>query len=216
MTLILPWSQLAAATDAEGLTDCVSLYARHHGYPPGEDTPLRDWCFPRFAPRLVWATRCIGPAGPRIAVAVAAKAARRVLPVFEATYPGDARPRTALDLVDRWLDGASVRRELVAVRVRRPVAERIADILLRPHTARAVRVAHAVAEVASAVLGAKDGAFAADHADRAAGVVLAVIDPNGDLIRSRELERDAQWADFMAAMRRAESEPRGYPASART
>ena len=66
------------------------------------------------------------------------------------------------------------------------------------------------------MLGAKDGAFASDHADRAAGVVLAVIDPNGDLIRSRELERDAQWADFMAAMRRAESEPRGYPASART
>lgn len=204
MRVILPLSQLAAATDAEGLADCASLFVRHHGHPPGEDTPLRDWCFPRFAPRLVWATRCIGPAGPRIAVAVAAKAARRVLPVFETAYPGDARPRTALDLVDRWLDGASVRRELVAVRVRRPVAERIEDVLVRPHTARAVRVAYAVAEVASAVLGASNGAFAADHADRAASVVLAVTDPNGDLICSREMERDAQWADFMAAMRLAE------------
>ena len=96
------------------------------------------------------------------------------------------------------------------------MAERIADILLRPHTARAVRVAYAVAEVASAVLGAKDGAFAADHANRAAQAVLLVVDPHGDAIAPREAERDQQRADFMAAMRRAESEPRGYPASART
>ena len=43
----------------------------------------------------------------KLMAAWAADCAERVLPFFESAYPGDERPRTALDVCRRWIDFGS-------------------------------------------------------------------------------------------------------------
>jgi hypothetical protein len=84
--------------------DIRQNFFKFHGRYPDENTPYTDWmaCSPSIGDWM-WDLRCFGSVGLRIGVRVAIGAVRRVLHLFEARLPHEARPRKALEAAERWL-----------------------------------------------------------------------------------------------------------------
>jgi hypothetical protein len=95
----LPWSDRPGCTHAVLACAAVAVNDRLADGPRQQLLALEDdlmACPPR--PELE----------PRLSVALGAWAARHVLPVYEARYPGDHRPRKAVEAAEAWLaDGTA-------------------------------------------------------------------------------------------------------------
>lgn len=94
----------------------ITDFQKKHGRLPDEQTSFAEWA--EATPSLhllLLELRCI-PEGNQIAAQLILRAARRALPSYEYRYPGDARPREAIELAEKKAAGEDVpRAELRAV-----------------------------------------------------------------------------------------------------
>ena len=192
--VVLPLSVLRD-TRACYLNRSIAAFAAAHGRQPGETDTLADWM--ATAPTLYDLLWVAAVALPRlhpdcadalrlVPVAVAARAARRVLPVFEAARPGDTRPRAALDLVDGVLRGAVA--DVAAIWDAADDARDAADDADDDDAAAAAAAANAAAGAAHSIAADADAAASADSAACAANAVWAATDTDA--------ERAQPWADL--------------------
>lgn len=188
MKIILSLSQLKLH-DACELSNRIAAFRAYHGYDPGGTTTFREWiaCTPDVRD-WIWACRCIGEPGCRIAVRVAVGAARRALPVFESEFPGDLAPRQAVELVERWLANP--------------------DRVVTEDIKAASGAAYVSALALTATESAAKAAEAAQHAARFAyfyhltgisDAAMAATERVAIIVNAAE-EHAAQKADFLAAL----------------
>lgn len=113
----------------------------------------------------LWTLRCVLPEETadrnRIAKLFACFCAERVLPIFESQYPGDKRPRSAIETATRYLRREATKRELDTVDAAARAAEDAA--WAARDAARAADAAVWVAEDAAWV--AEDAAWAVRAAE---------------------------------------------------
>lgn len=201
MKIILSLSQLKLH-DACELSNRIDDFRAYHGYDPGGNTTFREWiaCMPDVQD-WIWACRCIGEPGRRIAVRVAVGAARRALPVFEAEYPNDNRPRQAVEVVEMWLkDPDSVVIEDVKAAADAAYVSWIACSVTASaswfeHSVtghRAVKAAGAAYQTARVVY--------LDELTLASDSAVCAIAYASDAVVSAAEEHAAQKADFLAAL----------------
>ena len=187
--VLLPLSALRTHRACD-LDKRIADFTSFHGCAPDEQATLRQWAevTPAVAD-LLWATRCLLPeARKHLATGVALRAARRVLPIFEAKYPDDPRPRVALELAEKWLaDPTSVSKEEL----------RAAAAATYAATYAAARAAYAAAYAADAAYAAADAAHAAAAADAARAAVYAAA--------AAAAERAQQRVDFLDILTTLES-----------
>lgn len=198
--LRLPLSAIVADPDAVKGSPLVQDFTAYHGYPPSEDNTWTEWSDAVSAEHrfeLIEALIRTYPAAKTtlqwIAVDVAHRAALRVLPVLEAAIP-EPRPRAALDLVKRWLDGEAVAVEdLVAAGDAANIAySSPVSIRVRAVVAAAADTAYAASWCAVGYEAVNVSESAARHA------VLALSDP-ADADAERTFQRadlDARIADL--------------------
>ena len=90
----------------------IESFAAHHGHPPDDFSTFAEWAATTpDVQDLIDALKYVR-GGLRIAVEVAYQSAMRVIPEFESVHPMDERPRAALLVVRRWLDGEDVSQDL--------------------------------------------------------------------------------------------------------
>ena len=99
----------AANPCAEGLDRLLEVA----GEGSAEDEPIALYVpSPADVSYTLWAlARVGGEEGRRLAQRFACDAAERVLPIFERQYPGDSRPRKAIEMTRAWLEGAATGQE---------------------------------------------------------------------------------------------------------
>ena len=132
----------------------------------GDDDPIplaRAFDVPGLAlPNdLMWALRAVAPEQAaqrdRYARLLAASIAEAVLPIWERDYPGDERPRQAINAARRYADGEATDEELAAARAAAAAAARVAG---RATAAAAARAAARAADAAAARAADADAAAA--------------------------------------------------------
>ena len=223
-SVLLPLSALRTHRACD-LDKRIADFTTHHGFAPDETSTLRQWAevTPAVAD-LLWATRCLLPeAGRQLAVGVALRAARRLLPTFEAKYPNDPRPRVALELAEKWLTEPTN----VSDGELRAAADDAddADAAYAVYAAAAA-AGDAYAAAAAARAAAADAARAADAADAADAAAAAYVtyaaaaaayaaaayafDAAADAARAAAADTDAaeraqQRADFLDILTKLES-----------
>ena len=206
--VLLPLSALRTHRACD-LGKRIADFGAFHGA-PDETSTLRQWA--EVTPAVVdllWATRCLLPeAGRQLAVGVALRAARRVLPIFEAKYPNDPRPRVALGLVRAWLadptnvsDG-ELRAAAYAAYAAADAATYAADAAYAAARAAAAAAAYAAADAAYA---ADDAADAAADAAAYAAARAAAADAAAYAAADAAAERAQQRVDFLDILTTLES-----------
>jgi hypothetical protein len=126
---------------------------------------------------------------PRLSVALGAWAARHVLPVFEASYPGDHRPRKAIEAAEAWLAGGT-----------RPPADAAANAAAYASAAAAANAAADAADAAAYAADAADAAAYAADAANAAAYAAAAAAANAASPADHLKELIGQYQDLTARL----------------
>jgi len=108
--VLLPLSRLRAYR-LRGLKRRIAHFQQKHNRLPDEQSTFADWvdASPLLGDPIL--ELCCIAQGERVAAALAIRAAKRALPIYEGRYPGDSRPREAIDLAEMRLAGENVSRD---------------------------------------------------------------------------------------------------------
>ena len=150
--------------------DGLKKLLRHLGKTDSDDEPLGLDIILRSNgfENALWALRAVEGHDREIRH-LACDFAEHVLHVYERRYPDDSRPRTAIEVSRRYVDGLATKSELVAAGVAAAAAADAAAYAAADAAAAAVVWARAAAEgdAERAAEGAADAAWAARAATRA-------------------------------------------------
>lgn len=177
------------------MTERIEAFRDLHEVEPDDETPFSMWVDVTEVYDLVWALRCFGAVGDRIAVRFACSIARRALKVFEGWYPHEKSARVAVETAEKWLRG-----EASADECRRAwdAAEKATYPLVGRVAAYPILSAIVAAEQAARIqegrvkLPGLPSDFAQDACNQA-------IEAFGH-IRNELAERDIQRAELLAAV----------------
>ena len=159
----------------------------------GKDTPIPLWRIleTNNLADTLWSLRAVPveqrTERDRIARLFGCDCAEHVLPIYEAKYPGDLRPRQAIEAARRYADGLVTAAEMEAAWVSAWAAEEAAVSAVS--AADAVSAAWAAA--GAAVSAAEEAAVSAEAAADAAGAAWAAAEAAWVSARAAE---EAAWA----------------------
>ena len=157
----------AANPCADGLARLLEVVGRGHA----ENEPIALYVpSPADVSYVLWVLCYVGgEAGSQLSQRFACDVAEHVLPIFEARYPGDNRPRMAIETARAWLDGTATDEErwtawseAIDATATADATRAAADVMGRSATAAAdaARVAADAASAASAASAAREDAQA--------------------------------------------------------
>ena len=158
---------------------------RHLGNTEADDEPLGLDIILRSNgfENALWALRAVEGHDREIRH-LACDFAEHVLHVYERRYPDDSRPRTAIEVSRRYVDGLATKSELVAARAATRAAARAAE------WAAATNAAYAAADAAAAA--ARAGARAAEWS-AATRAAYAAADAAGEEERAWQEQHFREW-----------------------
>ena len=158
---------------------------------------------------MLWLMARVKPLTKEQAVTLACRFAMEVLPIFEAKYPNDKRPRLAIEAAQAWLQNPSSAAAYAAAYA----AYAAADAADAADAAYAAYAAYASADAAYAAADAAYAAYASADAADAAYAAYASADAADAAYAAADAAADAADAAYASADAAADAAARKKQAS---